>query len=289
MRKSYSDSGLTAKRSYRRFIAGLAALAVCALAHATTYNAAGSTTEQEVQMRVGAQFTKKWRQGVQLSLSEELRFNLYDVETGTTPKNIAIDTSYGASFSKSYTTLSLAYAHPEFKYLKVDAGYTLRLLGNKGWSDPNEFLRHRVFFGVRGSYTGQIAKIYLRERVLCDMRTDSVNLLEKNQYNWLLRSRIGSEFIVPGKPVKPYLWVELENTLNVPEYQRKNGMQYLSHVRTQAGVNWRVSKLSSLDFFYRFQYGYDRDINITKTKGYIQLTEEKSFVHAIGIVYNLDF
>lgn len=112
MRKSYSDSGLTAKRSYRRFIAGLAALAVCALAHATTYNAAGSTTEQEVQMRVGAQFTKKWRQGVQLSLSEELRFNLYDVETGTTPKNIAIDTSYGASFSKSYTTLSLAYAHP---------------------------------------------------------------------------------------------------------------------------------------------------------------------------------
>ena len=264
-------------------------LAAMPIVLATTYDAAGSTTEQAVQLRTGAQFTKKWKQGVQLSLSEELRFNLYDVKSGTSPKNVAIDTSYGASFYKSYTTLSLAYAHPEFKYIKLDAGYSLRLLGNKGWSDPNEFLRHRVFFGVRGSYSGQIAKIYLRERVLCDMRTDSVNLLEQNQYNWLLRSRIGSEFTVPGKPVKPYLWLELENTLNVPEYQRKNGMQYVSHVRTQAGVKWRVSKLSSFDFFYRFQYGYDRDINITKAKAYIQLTEEKSFVHAIGIVYNLDF
>ena len=256
---------------------------------ATTYNSSGSTTEQEVQLRVGANFTKKWKQGVQLTLSEELRFNLYDVESGTTAKNIAVDTSYGGSFSKSYTTLSLSYAHPEFKYIRLDAGYTLRLFGNKGWSDPNEFLRHRVFFGVRGSYSGRIAKIYLRERVVCDMRTDSVNLLEKNKYNWLLRSRLGSEFTVPGKPVKPYLWLEVENTLNVPEYQRKNGMQYISHVRTQAGVKWRVSKLSSLDFFYRFQYGSDRDINITKTKGYIRLTEQKTFVHAIGVAYNLDF
>lgn len=276
----------------RLFIIGICSV-LCILyaaeANATDYNAAGSTTEQEVQMRVGAEFSKKWRQGVQLSLSEELRFNLYDVETGTTPKNIAIDTSYGASFSKSYTTLSLAYAHPEFQYIKVDAGYTLRLFGNKGWSDPNEFLQHRVFFGIRGSYSGRIAKIYLRERVVCDMRTDSVNLLEKNQYNWLLRSRIGSEFTVQGKPVKPYLWLEVENTLNVPDYQRKNGMQYISHVRTQAGVKWRVSRLSSLDFFYRFQYGYDRDINITKKKGYIQLTEEQTFVHAIGISYNFDF
>ena len=276
----------------RLFIIGICSV-LCILyaaeANATDYNAAGSTTEQEVQFRMGAEFSKKWRQGVQLSLSEELRFNLYDVETGTTPKNIAIDTSYGASFSKSYTTLSLAYAHPEFQYIKVDAGYTLRLFGNKGWSDPNEFLRHRVFFGIRGSYSGRIAKIYLRERVVCDMRTDSVNLLERNQYNWLLRSRIGSEFIVPGKPVKPYVWVELINTLNAPEYQQKNGRQFITDVRAQAGVKWRLTRLSSLDFFYRFSYGYDRDINISKNKGKIELTEEKCFMHSIGIYYNLDW
>ena len=273
----------------RLFLIGIGLLAVMPIAWATTYNTAGATTEHEVQMRVGAEFHKKWKQGVILTLSEELRFNLYDVETGTSAKNAAIDTSYGASFHRSYTTICLAYAHPEFKYIKLDAGYTLRLLGNKGWSDHNEFLRHRVFFGVKGSYKGRIAKIYLRERVLCDIRTDSVNLLEKNQDNWLLRSRIGSEFTIPGKPIKPYLWLEFENTLNAPKYQRKNGLQYLSHVRTQVGVKRRLTRHSSLDFFYRFQYGYDRDINITKKKGYLQLNEQKTFVHAFGVVYRFNW
>ena len=253
------------------------------------YDATGSTAEQTVQLRTGAEFTKKWKNGLRLSIGEELRFNLYDVEQGTNAKSVTIDTVYGASFNKSYTTLALAYSHPEFPYIKADGGYTLRLLGNKGWSNPNEFMRHRVFFGITGSYKTHLAKIYLRERFLCDMRTDSVNVLEKNKYAWSLRSRLGTEFTVPGKPVKPYLWIELENTLNAPEYQQKDGHQFISHVRTQAGVKWRVSRLSSLDFFYRFQYGYNRDINITKNKGYIQLTEETAYLHAIGIVYNLDW
>ena len=47
--------------------------------------------------------------------------------------------------------------------------------------------------------------------------------------------------------------------------------------------------MSSLDFYYRFQYGYNRDINITKNKGYIQLTEKTTYLHAIGVTYNLDW
>ncbi|MBO4454633.1 MAG: DUF2490 domain-containing protein [Paludibacteraceae bacterium] len=277
-------------KSIRAIVFCLLSFVLCPYSlHAVNYSSTGATTEQTVQLRTGAEFTKKWQNGLRLSVGEELRFNLYDVETGTNAKSVAVDTSYGASFYKSYTTLALAYAHPEFSYLKLDVGYTLRLLGNKGWSDPNEFLRHRVFFGLTGTYKTDLAKVYLRERFVCDIRTDSVNLLEKNQYNWTLRSRLGTEFTVPGKPVKPYLWVELENTLNAPEYQQKNGHQFISTVRSQAGVKWRITRLSSLDFYYRFQYGYDRDINITKGKGYIQLTEETAFLHAIGICYNLDW
>ena len=268
----------------------LLSFVLCPLSlHAWDYSATGATTEQSVQLRTGAEFTKKWNNGLQLSLGEELRFDLFDQLSGTTAKSTSADSTLGAAFNKSYTTVSLAYAHPQFNYLKIDAGYTLRLFGRKGWSDPNEFLRHRVFFGLTGTYRTDVAKIYLRERVVCDMRTDSVNLLERNKNNWLLRSRVGTEFIVPGKPVKPYLWVELENTLNVPEYQQKNGHQFISHVRTQAGVKWRLTKLSSLDFYYRFQYGYDRNINITKSKSLIQLTEETSYLHAIGISYNLNW
>ena len=261
--------------SYRLWVIG-ALLALSMTALAWDYETQTCDTTHSVQLRAGAEFTKKWNNGLRLGIAEELRFDVYN-------------SASGAAFSKSYTTLSLAYAHPLFYYLKADAGYTLRILGNKGWSDPNEFIRHRVFFGVTGSYKTDLAKIYLRERFVCDMRTDSVNANEKSPYAWTLRSRLGTEFIVPGKPVKPYLWVELENTLNAPEYQQKDGRQFISNVRTQAGVKWRLTRMSSLDFFYSFHYGYDRDINITKKKSYIELTEEKAFVHAIGIVYNLDW
>ena len=264
------------------------ALATAPMLLAWNYSSTGSTKEDMVQLRVGADFSKKWDNGVKLSLSEDLRFNLYDVQSGITAKNVAVDTNYGPSFNKSYTTLSLSYAHPTFTYLKADAGYTLRILGNKGYSDPNKFIRHRAFFGVTGSYKMRYAKIYLRERFLCDMRTDSINAAEKNAANWLLRSRIGADFyILSRQDVKPYIWAELENTLNVPEYQQKDGRQYISHVRAQAGVNWRITRLSSLEFYYRFQYGYDRDINITKSKSNIQLTEETSFIHAFGVTYHL--
>ena len=280
------------RRSFIISLCSVLCLLYSAAAFATDYNSTGSTTEQRVQTRVGADFTKHWRCGVQLSIGEELRFDLMDNAVGTTSKSEAIDTAYGAAFNKSYTTLSLAYTPIE--YVKLDAGYTLRILGRKDWSAPNEFIRHRVFFGVTGSYKTQYAKLYLRERFLLEMRTDSVNTDEKQAYAWLLRSRLGADFYVPGKPVKPYIWAELENTLNAPEFQQNNGQQFITNVRLQAGVKWRITKLSSLNFYYRFTYGYDRDINVNKSyySGKtlkLRLDEQKEFQHAIGVQYSLDW
>ena len=251
------------------------------------YDSYGNTMEQSVEIRVGADFSKNWKNGLSLSLSEDVRVCLYDKLSGVNAKDEFVDTVNGPAFNKSYTTVALAYS--PIKYLKFDVGYTLRLLGGKDWSDYNEYLRHRLHIGLTGIYDTHYVKLSLRERLLCDIRTDSVNLLEKQQYEWLLRSRLAAEFYVPGKPVKPYAWIELENTLNATEYQQKEGHQYISQVRTQAGVKWRLSRRSSLDFYYRFQYGYNRDVNITKRKGKIQLTEETSYLHAIGVTYNLDW
>lgn len=280
------------RRSFIISLCSVLCLLYSTAAFATDYNSTGSTTEQRVQTRVGADFTKHWKCGVQLSIGEELRFDLMDNAVGTTSKSEAIDTAYGAAFNKSYTTLSLAYTPIE--YVKLDAGYTLRILGRKDWSNPNEFIRHRVFFGVTGSYKTQYAKLYLRERFLLEMRTDSVNTDEKQAYAWLLRSRLGADFYVPGKPVKPYIWAELENTLNAPEFQQNNGQQFITNVRLQAGVKWRITKLSSLNFYYRFTYGYDRDINVNKSyySGKtlkLRLDEQKEFQHAIGVQYSLDW
>ncbi len=266
-------------KGYRLTVIG-ALLALSISAFAWNYNSQTATTTNVAQLRVGATFNKKWNNGIQLGVSEDLWFDAYN-------------SMVGPYFRKSYTTIDFGYRPIE--YVKFDAGYTLKVMGpDSTWSDSkkanaNKWIRHRVFFSVTGTYSFNYAKVYLRERVQLDMRTDSVNLLEKNQYDWCLRSKIGSEFIIPGKPFKPYLWVELVNTLNVPEYQQKNGHQFISSVRTQAGIKWRISKLSSFDFFYRLTYGYDRDINITKNKGYIQLTEETLYMHTVGIRYNLDW
>ena len=255
-----------------RIVVGL--LLLCASpSFAWNYQTQEVTTTHSVQTRVGANFNKKWNNGLHLAFSEDLRFDVYNSMTG-------------AAFRTSFTTLTFGYKPIE--YVKFDVGYTLKIM-NKDTTDVNELLRHRVFGSVTGSYTTKYAKLSLRERVLMEARTDSVNLLEKSRYAVQLRSKVGAEFIVPGKPVKPYLWCEVINTLNAPEYQQNNGRQFISQVRTQAGAKWRVSKLSSLDFYYRFTYGYDRDINITKKMGYIELTEEKLFQHAIGVIYHLDW
>ncbi len=192
-------------------------------------------------------------------------------------------TKFGTAFNKSYTTLTFAYA--PVKYFKMDAGYTLRLMGDKGWNDCNEFLRHRVFVSVTGSYKAERWKFYLRERAMCEIRTDSVNPLEKNRYNFILRSKLGFEYSCFSKPLKPYAWVEVVNTLNAPEYQQKNGHQYIRRIRTAAGLKYRIDKRNTLNFYYRFNYGYDRDINIKKKSGDIELTEEYAYQHAIGITY----
>ena len=253
-----------------------------------------TSTVHSVQLRTGAEFTKDFGKGVKLNFGEDLRF---DVHNSTT----------GASFSKSYTTLALSYA--PIKNLKLDAGYTMKILGaDSTWSaekkaDYNEWLRHRVFFSVTGSYKFERVKVSLRERAMCEMRTDSVNPDEKAQNAWMLRSKAAVEYTCFAKPLKPYVWVEVVNTLNAPEYQRmykdnntaNRGMQYINRVRTAVGVVWKIDKSNALDFYYRFNYGYDRDININSkyyTAGKalkVRLTEERSFQHAIGVAYNLDW
>lgn len=242
-------------------------------AYGWEYNSESIETHQTAQIRVGAEFSKKWRDEFRLSFAQDLRSDVYNAANG-------------AAFRTSFSTLCFAYS--PIPYLKLDAGYTLKI-SNKDTTDPNELLRHRVFASVTGSYKWSIVKLSLRERALMEARTDSVNPLEKNRYNWQLRSKVSADFTIPGKPLKPYVWCELINTLNAPEYQQKNGHQFINQVRTQAGLKWRITRLSSLDFYYRFTYGYDRDINITKKKAHIELTEEILYQHAIGVIYHLDW
>lgn len=235
---------------------------------------------QFVELRVKADFTKDFKYGLSLSLSERISSRVFE-------------TDKSAYFRHSYTTLSLGYE--PIQYFKLDAGYTLRLLGDKGWSDPNEFLRHRAFFSLTGKIKTGNWRLSLRERVDMNCRTDSVNEHEKSAIAFELRHRIHIGYNIPGKPVQVFGNVELINTLNRPtKYLNKyiSGEQfgqYICDARLQLGAKWRIDKKNSLTFSYRFDYNYDRDINITKNKGNIELTRTHTYGHVITIAYDLNW
>lgn len=89
-------------------------------AWAWSYDSETATTTHSAQWRMGADFTKKWNNGLRLGISEELRFDLYNSATGP-------------AFRKSFTTVALGYTPVE--YVKFDLGYTLKVLGpDSTWS-----------------------------------------------------------------------------------------------------------------------------------------------------------
>ena len=304
----------------RKILPILLCLAVAPL-HAQSLKSEDNTTTTAAELRVEANFTKHFsvhKQGINLYFGEAV-FSRLSERTYSTLS--ATTTDVPAYFRRSYTTVGLNYTpRPP---LRIGADYTLKILGNKltttdgttGTANPaNEFLRHRAAFYLTGYYTYQDWKFSLREKLDMNIRTDSVNLHEKPQAEFTLRHKLQAQYSFPGKPLKAGAYVELWNTLNQPvkylntyagkdkdgnatAYAGKPFGQYLSEVRAQIGLSWRIDKCNSLALAYRYVYGYSRDINITKTKvengeqkgGNIELTHARSHGHYIVLTYNLDW
>lgn len=233
-----------------------------------------TTKEQIAELRLAAAYRQSFEHGLGLSVDEEVRTCL----GGTSP----------AAFRRSYTTLAVDYE--PIPYLNVALGYTLKLYGDKGWEDPNEYIRHRAFLNVTGQVKVDRWKLSLRERLLMDCRTDSVNPNEKNAIDFTMRHRVQATYSMFSKPLKFHLGIEFANTLNAPtKYINTCGTdkygQYLTHIRPEAGVRWRINKRNSLALSYRFDYGYKRDLNIKRKSGNVELTNAYSYNHLIILTY----
>ena len=273
-------------------------LMACSIsALAWDYDKISSSSSHSMQLRASADFTKKWNRGLSLHIEEDVRFNMVDaIVLGN------VSSMTGPAFQKAYTTLALQYSPIE--YVKLDAGYTLKILGDKDWSDVNEWMRHRVFFGVTGIYRYGSWSFSLRERFLSEIRMDDIDIhyatgfAEHNRADWYLRSKVEVSYQALSKPLKPYIWFELANTLNANPLQQKytdnnpnqnDGQQYIKHARAAIGVVWRLNRRNALDFYYRFHYGYERDITVKTKKQTLILTEETELRHAIGVAYKFDW
>lgn len=232
---------------------------------------APAETENDVQMRVGFDISKKITRGLDLTWGEELRL-----------KNTL------TAVDKVHSSLGLTYRINHF--LRVGAAYTFISTWHDGKKSTDYAkywdLRHRAHADVLFTVRSGKWRFSFRERPQFTFRTDSVNTREKSKVDITLRHRIKVDYTVHHLPLRPYVAIELSNTLNAPELVGN----YLEKVRSMLGVTWQLSKRSSLDFYYRFDYVFSKDIHIRKSDADdITITPEKGFYHILGVFYEYSF
>lgn len=221
-----------------------------------------------------ATFVKSFDHGISLTFEEEIR---------------------SAPSHRSHTTVGLTYA--PIQYLNIYAAYTLKLYGDQGWSDVNKYLRHRANFLITGQVKLGQWNLSLREGVMLDARCDEVDKREKNQVDFTLRSRLQAVYAIPETPLSIVGKFEILNTLNAPvdyvneapplqgELKGASYGQYISELRPEAGVQWKINKQNSLTLTYRYNYLYDRGISIDDITENITITNKYTAKHLILLAY----
>ena len=221
-----------------------------------------------------ATFVKSFDHGISLTFEEEIR---------------------SAPSHRSHTTVGLTYA--PIQYVNIYAAYTLKLYGDQGWSDVNKYLRHRANFLITGQVKLGQWNLSLREGVMLDARCDEVDKREKNQVDFTLRSRLQAVYAIPETPLSIVGKFEILNTLNAPvaylnealplqgELKGASYGQYISELRPEAGVQWKINKQNSLTLTYRYNYLYDRGISIDDITENITITNKYTTKHLILLAY----
>ena len=220
-----------------------------------------------------ATFVKSFGHGLSLTIEEEIR---------------------SAPSHRAHTTVGLTYA--PIQYVNIYAAYTLKLYGDQGWSNVDKYLRHRANLLVTGQVKLGQWNLSLREGVMLDARCDEVDQREKNQVDFTLRSRLQAVYSIPETPLGIVGKFEILNTLNAPvtylnetiEF-RGNGEkeygQYISELRPEVGLQWKINKQHSLTLTYRYNYLYDRGISIDDNTGDVTLTNKYTTKHLMLLAY----
>ena len=228
---------------------------------------------QTPEAHLFATFVKSFKHGLSLTLEEEIR---------------------SAPTHRSHTTIALGYQPIE--YFNLYAGYTVKLYGNQGWTDPNKFIRHRANVLLTGQVKLGQWNLSVREGVMLDARADKIDTREKNVVDFTLRSRLQAVYSIPKTPLGIVAKFELLNTLNAPvkyintimqdEASFQDYGQYISELRPEVGLQWKINKKHSLTLAYRYNYIYGRDINILES-GDVELSHNYTAKHLILLSYKL--
>lgn len=220
------------------------------------------------EAHIFATFVKSFDHGLSFTFEEEIR---------------------SAPTHRSHTTIALGYAPIE--YFNLYAGYTVKLYGNQGWTDPNKYIRHRANILLTGQVKLSQWNLSLREGVMLDARADKIDTREKNVVDFTLRSRLQAVYSIPETPLGIVAKFEILNTLNAPveylnSFSSKKYGEYISELRPELGLQWKINKQHSLTLAYRYNYIYGRDINILDS-GDVELSHNYTSKHLILLSYKL--
>lgn len=158
-----------------------------------------STEKSDFQARTGFSIDKKAVAGLHITWSEELR----------------LKDALG-KIDRIYSVLAVSY---EFcPWFKAGADYNfIAVKRDEGW----EF-RNRSNIDLTASYKPAPRwRLSLRERFrITSTNKRSDPALEANPA-WIMRSRLMAEYDVRPLPIRPYVYLELSNTLNAPNITRQ--------------------------------------------------------------------
>lgn len=247
-------------------------------------------TEQTMELRARATLTKDLPRGFSLSLRQDFRARMVD-KTYTAEGN----TSEPPYIRRLYTTLSLHYDPIEYVHLR--AGYMLRILGDKWERQPVDYIQHRAIVDITGQYRYRQWKFALMEQLDIDCRMDKPDERVAKTASLLLRHSLKADYSFAGTPLQLKSKVELHNTLNQPtayineiDPTRHYG-QYLTSVRAEIGLRWKINDLHALTLTYRYQWDYKRTVNITPATlsgtESATLTYTRTHSHIIQLAYDI--
>lgn len=248
-------------------------------------------------MRVSAEADYKIMEGMHVNVSEELRF-------------------FGGShvLDRSYTQVGFSYKFLDF--LKAGVSYTAICVhkSETAMSDTEEITthwaewRHRVSGDLTASVKAGQWRFSLRERIQGTYKMRELNNYQQPQMSWALRSRLKVAYKFRSVPLEPYVYFEPRLLLNGSKWSDEGlgedfaNAEFLGHkdvyfnrYRAAAGIEWRLSKRNSLEFYLLYDNLYDKNIDARKEgskKGVAlkaPVTGYSANITSIGISYNYSF
>ena len=240
-----------------------------------------TSKQQNMELRARAVFTKRLPYGWSVALRQDVRARMVQQtlsETGAAQ-------SVAPYIRRMYTDIEVGYR--PIDYVSLKAGYVFRVLGDKGYQHPEDYIHHRVVVAVAGHYDYRNWDFSLSEQLDVDCRMDEVDRLVQNQTDLLLRHTVQVGYSFAGSPLSLKSKAEVHTTLNQPtEYLNsclpdRSFHQYLTSARAELGLKWKINDMHALVLTYRYQWDYQRGVTLTSLK------HSYSSTHIIQLAYEL--